>query len=356
MNRADRLLDLFPDAGIDALLVTHLVNVGWVTGFTGSNGLALVAPERRTFVSDFRYVSQAADELTDFEFHQGSRDLNDAVARILPEGELRLGFEDQHLSVRRHGELRELLPERVELVPAGGLVERVRMAKDAREVELIRAAAELADSAMAEVLAQGLAGRTEHEVALALEDAMRHGGADGPSFPSIVAFGPHGALPHAQPREVSIGADQLVVLDWGAALGGYCSDCTRTVATGENVGEEAREVYELVRGAQEAALASVEPGRAGREVDGVARDLIAAGGHGEAFGHPLGHGVGVEVHEAPRLGQQNAEELFPGNVVTVEPGVYLPGRFGVRIEDLVVVTDAGHEVLTSLPKQLTVVG
>jgi Xaa-Pro aminopeptidase len=355
-DRADRLLTLLPDAGVDAVLVTHLVNVGWLTGFTGSNGLAVVAPDRRTFVSDFRYVSQAAEQLTDFSFHQGSRDLNDAVAELLPDGPVRLGFEDQHVSVRRHRVLRELVDDRIELVPAGGLIEQLREVKDAAELDHIRAAAELGDAALHRVLEQGLVGRTEREVAMALEDEMRRAGASAPSFPSIVAAGPHGALPHASPRDVAIAADQLVVIDWGAVLDGYCSDCTRTVATGDGVDAESREVYELVRHAQEVALDGVGPGRTGRELDAAARDLIAAAGHGDAFGHPLGHGVGIEVHEAPRLGQQNAEPVAPGNVITVEPGVYLPERFGVRIEDLVVVTEDGHEVLSTLPKALTVVG
>ena len=355
-TRADRLTALLPDAGVDALLVTHLVNVRWLTGFTGSNGLAVVAPDRREFVSDFRYVAQAAEELTDFTFRRGSRDLNDSIAAALPRGRLRLGFEDQHLSVRRHRELAELLGDRVELIAAGGLVEELRTRKDAGELERMRAAARLADAALERILEQGLVGRTEREVALGLEDEMRRAGATGPSFESIVAAGPHGALPHANPREVAIERDQLVVVDWGALLDGYCSDCTRTVATGEGVGEEAREVYELVRRAQATALAEVGPGRPARELDGAARELIEAAGHGEEFGHPLGHGVGIEVHEAPRLGQQNGAPVEPGNVVTVEPGVYLPERFGVRIEDLVAVTEDGHEVLSSLPKALTIVG
>jgi Xaa-Pro aminopeptidase len=355
-DRADRLQTRLADAGVDVLLVTNLVNVRWLTGFTGSNGLALVGPDRRIFVSDFRYVRQAADELTGFTFHQGSRDLNDAVAELLPAGPVRLGFEDQHVSVRRHRLLAELLGDRVELAAAGGLVEDLRTVKDEAELGRIRAAAALADAALQRTLEGGLVGRTEREVALALEDEMRRLGATGPSFESIVAAGPHGALPHANPRDVPIPPDQLVVIDWGALLDGYCSDCTRTVATGEGISDEAREVYELVRSAQATALAEVGPGRPARELDGAARELIAAAGHGEEFGHPLGHGVGIEVHEAPRLGQQNAEPVQPGNVVTVEPGVYLPERFGVRIEDLVAVTDDGHEVLSALPKDLTVIG
>ena len=211
---------------------------------------------------------------------------------------MRLGFEDAHMSVRTHDRLRGLLDERVSLVGVDGLVEQLRMVKDADEVAAIRAACQLADAALEQVLAEGLIGRTEREVALALEIAMRELGAKRPSFDTIIAAGPHGALPHAQPRDVVIGPDQLVVIDWGAELDGYCSDCTRTVATGP-VSEHAEEIYALVRSAQLAGLEGVAAGRHGREVDAVARQVIADAGHGEHYGHGLGHGVGIEVHEAP---------------------------------------------------------
>jgi Xaa-Pro aminopeptidase len=190
-------------------------------------------------------------------------------------------------------------------------------------------------------------------VAIALEDEMRALGAQRPSFETIVATGPHGALPHAQPRDVVIGPGELVVIDWGAQLDGYCSDCTRTVATGDP-GEEAKEAYDLVLEAQLAGVAAVKAGEGGREVDAVAREVIDAGGHGEHFGHGLGHGVGLDIHESPRLSQRSEDELRAGNVVTVEPGVYLPGRFGIRIEDLVVVTEDGCEILTAVAKELIV--
>ncbi len=206
------------------------------------------------------------------------------------------------------------------------------------------------------VLERGLVGRTEREVAIDLELEMRRLGADGPSFPSIVASGPHGALPHAEPRAEPIARDALVTIDWGAFHEGYCSDCTRTYATGEGVGAQAREVYELVYSAQALALAAVTAGPNGRELDAVAREAIERAGHGEHFGHGLGHGVGMEIHEGPRLSRTAGDDpLLAGNVVTVEPGVYLPGDCGVRIEDLIVVRANGHEVLTGLPKELTVI-
>jgi Xaa-Pro aminopeptidase len=353
-DRAQRLVELLPDAGVDLLLVSALVNVRYMTGYTGSNGLALVGPQARLFVTDFRYVEQAAEEVDPtYDRRQAPQELLDLVGDLLPGGPVRLGFDDAHLTVRQHAKLRELLPERAELVTAGGLVERLRAVKEPEEIELIRRATVLADAALQEILERGLAGRSEREVAAALERAMVQRGATRPSFDSIVAAGPHGALPHAQPRDVEIGSGELVVIDWGAEVDGYCSDCTRTVATGEP-GTEARGIYELVLEAQVAGVEAVRAGVGGREVDAVARHVIEAAGHGDHFGHGLGHGVGSEVHEAPRLSKRSDDQLRSGNVVTVEPGVYLPGRLGVRIEDLVVVGENGAEILTSVDKQLLV--
>ncbi|HWF36743.1 MAG TPA: Xaa-Pro peptidase family protein [Solirubrobacteraceae bacterium] len=351
-GRVERLTELLSEAELDVLLVTELVNVRYLTGFSGTNGIALIGPRTRAFATDFRYVEQAAEQVhSSFARAEASLDLLEAVTDLLPDGELRLGFDDAHMPVRQHARLRELMPGRAELVPAGGMVERVRAIKDAEEVKRIRTSAQLADAAFERIIRDGLIGRTEREVAVALEHDMRQRGARRPSFDSIVATGPHGALPHAQPRDVPIRTGELVVIDWGAELDGYCSDCTRTVAAGEP-SDEAREVYELVLSAQLAGLKDVRAGRGGRDVDSVARAIIERGGHGDEFGHGLGHGVGLEVHEAPRLSQRSEDILAPGNIVTVEPGVYVPGRFGVRIEDLVHVTEGGSEVLNGLSKRL----
>jgi Xaa-Pro aminopeptidase len=354
-GRAEALSAKVADRELHALLVSEPHNLRWLTGFTGTNGLAVVGPDVRVFVTDFRYVEQAEEEVDGaFDRRRGERDLLEDVRAALPERRpLRLGFDDAHTSVRTHGRLGEALDDEVELVAAGGLVEDLRAVKDADELALMRAAAEIADAALRETLEAGLVGRTERAVARALEDAMRNRGAE-PSFPSIVAAGAHGALPHAEPRDVEIPADTLVVIDFGAMLSGYCSDCTRTIATGA-VNGEAGEVYALVLEAQRAGLGAVRPGPAGKEVDAVARSLIDDAGHGDEFGHGLGHGVGLEVHEAPTLSKRGEQHLAAGNVVTVEPGVYLPGQFGVRIEDLVIVTDDGPEVLSSFEKELTVV-
>ncbi|MEA2412412.1 MAG: Xaa-Pro aminopeptidase [Thermoleophilaceae bacterium] len=346
--RADRL-----DLGeLDALVVTNLVNVRYLTGYTGSNGVAVVGPDSRLFFTDFRYMTQAASEVSGFEVVRGERDLLGDVAEAVSG---RVGFEDATLSVRRLSRLQGLVGDGVSLEPAGDLVEELRAVKEPGEVAALRAAAALADGALSKVLARGLVGRTEHEVAVDLEHTMRVLGASEPSFGSIVASGAHGALPHASPRDVEIPADVLVTIDWGAVVDGYCSDCTRTYATGSGVPGDALEVYELVRSVQASSVEAVRAGAHGQEVDALGRAVISDAGHGEHYGHGLGHGVGMEVHEGPNLSPRSEATLEAGNVVTVEPGVYVPGEFGVRIEDLVVVTSDGCDILSSLPKVLTVV-
>jgi Xaa-Pro aminopeptidase len=357
MSRAERLAGAVAERELDALLVSDLVNVRYLTGYTGSNGLAIIGPDLRRFLTDFRYSSQVEREVPD-EWARVTvvQDLLNAVPEQLGEGTRRLGFDDADLSVRAHAKLAEMIPG-VELVPAGGMVEALRAIKDDLEVARIRGAAQLADEALDEVLEHGLAGRTEREVAFALEMAIRRRGAEGVAFDSIVASAEHGALPHATPRDVQIPRDVLVTIDWGARHEGYCSDCTRTFATGEHIGDEARAIYGLVLRAQQAALNAVRPGPTGKELDAVAREVIDAAGHEEHFGHGLGHGVGLAVHEGPRLSRRGGDAaLEAGNVVTIEPGVYVPGELGVRIEDLVVVTRDGRDVLSSLPKSLQVVG
>jgi Xaa-Pro aminopeptidase len=354
--RADRLTASLADRGLDGLLVSEPAGLRYLTGYTGSNGLAVLTGGRRVFATDFRYVEQSAEEVDpSFERLIVSQDLLGAVGQMLGPEVRRLGFDDAHVTVALHRRLAALLGADVELVPAGGLIEDLRRVKDQEELRAIAAATAIADAALESVLAGGLVGRTEREVALQLEFEMRRRGASGPSFDSIVAAGPHGALPHAQPRDVPIPADTLVVIDWGARVDGYCSDCTRTVATGK-IGEPMRDVYELVLRAQLTALEAVRAGADGLALDALARDIIDAAGHREHFGHGLGHGVGLEIHEAPTLTfRRNDQTLRAGDVVTVEPGVYLPGEFGVRIEDLVVVGQDGPTVLTAIPKALRTV-
>jgi Xaa-Pro aminopeptidase len=338
--------------------------VRYITGFTGSNAAVVLAANGGAsagagdrFYTDFRYATQSSEQVApEFAREIVAGNLLEAAARELPGGG-RLGFDEDYLTVADHARVREQLAQTWELARCAGAVRRVRAVKDAGEIERMRAAAQLADEALDSVLAAGVVGRTEHEVAVELETRMRELGAEGPSFSSIVAAGAHGALPHAKPRSCEIEPDVLLTIDWGALLDGYCSDCTRTYATGPRVSEQACEVYALVLAAQEAALAAVRPGISGRELDAVAREVVEAAGHGAHFGHGLGHGVGLEVHEGPRLSKTAPPDpLLEGNAVTIEPGVYLPGSLGVRIEDLVIVTAAGPDVLTRRSKELTVIG
>jgi Xaa-Pro aminopeptidase len=345
--RADRLVDVLIERELDSLLVTGLVNVRYLTGFTGTNGACIVTRDERLFLTDFRYVEQASEQVRGFEPVRAERDMLADLAQRLTG---RAGFEDHLMTVKSFRKVEEKAGDGVELVAAGEVVEGLREVKDDAELSAMRAAAELADEVYGILRDRGLAGRTEAEVARELEREFRERGAE-PSFPPIVAAGAHGARPHAEPREVKIERDTLVVVDMGAELDGYCSDCTRTFATGE-LDHEAADVYELVRAAQQAGLDAIVPGKPCREVDAAARAVIDDAGHGEEFGHGLGHGVGLEVHEGPRLTKTAEGELREGNVVSVEPGVYLPGRFGVRIEDLVAVTAEACEIMTPFPKTL----
>ena len=352
--RADRVSARLRERELDCLVVASRPNLRYLTGFTGSNGLCVVGPETRRFVSDFRYMERAAREVDGFEVERAPAEFLAALKTGWAEGSVRLGFEDHLVTVRQHARLRELLPGNVELVAAGGVVEEERAIKEPAELDAIAAAAAMADDALEEVLGGGLAGRSEREVALAIEDAVRRRGGE-PSFDSIVAGGANGSSPHAAPGSDPIAHGTLVTIDWGATVDGYHSDCTRTFATGD-IADELRDIYELVERAQAAALDAVRAGPEGREVDAIARDMIAAAGHGEHFGHGLGHGVGLELHEAPRLGTTAADALRAGHVVTVEPGVYVPGLGGVRIEDLVAVTEDGRRVFSGLSKQLVTIG
>lgn len=349
-GRGDRLEALLAERELDRMLVTDLTNVRYLTGFTGTNGACVCGPGVRLFLTDFRYTERAATEVEGWEAVTISNDWLQGIADRL---EGRVGFEDDQMSVRLLGKLKEKLAEGTEMVAAGGRVEELRRVKDSEELAKIAEASMLTDEVWRWTLERGLAGRREREVARAAEARIRELGGD-PSFPAIVAAGTNGALPHAEPGEREIGRGELVVFDMGAKVDGYCSDGTRTFATGE-LDPEAREVYEVVREAQAAALEAIRAGVKGEDVDSAARRVIDDAGHGEHFGHALGHGVGLEVHEGPRLAQRSDDVLAPGEVVTVEPGVYLPGKLGVRIEDLVVVTEDGLRNLSSLPKELQIV-
>jgi Xaa-Pro aminopeptidase len=349
-GRGERLEQELAERELDRMLVTDLTNVRYLTGFTGTNGACICGSGVRLFLTDFRYSERAEAEVEGWETVTAGGDWLGAIAERL---QGRVGFEDDHMSVRLLEKLEAKLPDGVEMVAAGGRVEELRRVKDAGELALIEEASKLADEVWRWSLEAGLAGRSEREVARAAEARIREHGGE-PSFPAIVAAGPNGALPHAEPGEREIGRGELVVFDMGAQIDGYCSDGTRTFATGDP-GKEAVEVYEAVLEAQASSLRAVEAGAKGEEVDKVARAVIERAGHGDRFGHGLGHGVGLEVHEAPRLSLRSDDVLAAGEVVTVEPGIYLPGKLGVRIEDLVVVAEDGARNLSSLPKELQLV-
>ena len=339
--------------GLDALLVSHLPNIRYLTGFTGSAGLLLVRPDATTLITDFRYAVQAPNEAGSaavVEIDQKSvwDRLGRLLAGVAPGA---LGIEAQALSVRDAERVAGLTRDRV--VPTSDLVERLRAIKSPEEVAAIRAAADLAQAALAEVLPTVRPGLTELEIAATLEAALRRRGSEWHPFPTIVASGPRAALPHARTSPRTVQAGEWLLLDFGAQVDGYCADLTRTVVVGARADERQRTIYDLVRTAQRRALEHLRAGMTGREGDALARDVIAARGFGEAFGHSLGHGLGLEVHEGPRLAPTADAPLPLHAVVTVEPGIYLPGWGGVRLEDdaylgpdgMVVLSDGRTELM-----------
>jgi Xaa-Pro aminopeptidase len=337
-------------ARLDApLLVTNLTNVFYLTGFESSNAALLVDPDREPqLFTDFRYL-QAAQAIGGVEVVMTKRSLLRDVAGRL-EGQL--AFEADALP---YSQFQVLAGGGLDLVPTTGLVERLRAVKDESELAKIARAAKVAERAFEALTAETWIGRTERDVAWRLRQLMHAHGADGVSFDSAIAAGANGSLPHADPSEQVIETRRLVVADFGARLDGYCSDCTRTLATGP-LPKELRRIYDVCREAQEATVAQICAGMTGVEADAIARGIIDEAGYGEQFGHGLGHGVGLQVHEAPRLSTESTDTLEAGNVVTIEPGIYVPGLGGVRIEDLAIVREDGVELLTSFPKDLLVVG
>lgn len=333
-------------AGLEQALVTHLPNIRYLTGFTGTAGLLLVGPSQTVLLTDFRYASQAEREAGTVAIVVIERaNTWDRLARLLREaGSGPLGFEASALTARDLARLTGLsgaVPR-----PMEDLVEGLRVVKDASEVEAIRRAAALALESLDEVLPGVRPGLTELEVAAELERALRRRGSEWHPFPTIVASGPRSALPHAATTARVIGPGEWLLLDFGAQVDGYCADISRTVVVGARADARQREVYEVVRQAQVRAREGVRAGQTGREADQLARGPITEAGYGEAFGHSLGHGLGLEVHEAPRLSQTSDLAVPPGAVVTIEPGIYLPGWGGVRLEDDVHLTPGGPVLLS----------
>ena len=332
-------------AGVDALLVMHPPNIRYLTGFTGSAALLLMQPARTVLVTDFRYAVQAEQEAGTAAIIEIERSsVWDRLRRVLDKAPPdALGIEAHAVTVRDAERIGEQLRGRV--VPTRDLVERLRVSKAPGEVAAIRAAAELAQHALAEILPTVRAGERELDVASRLEGTLRRLGSEWHPFQTIVASGPRSALPHARTTARQLARGEWLLLDFGAQVDGYCADLTRTVAIGR-ADERQREVYEIVRAAQERARLGVRAGMTGREADALARDPISARGFGDAFGHSLGHGLGLEVHEAPRLAATADEPIPMGAVVTVEPGIYLPGWGGVRLEDDIHLGPDGPELLS----------
>jgi Xaa-Pro aminopeptidase len=333
------------------MLVTHLPNVRWLCGFTGSAGSLLVTPAEAVFFTDFRYRVQAAREVRAARKVEHAGGAAAAVAAAAKEGRLRrLGFEAERMTVAAHADLAAALPG-VRLVPLRETVESLRAVKDDGEIAAIRSALAVAATALSGVVRR-LRGSSEVEVAERLRAAIRRGGGEQESFPTIVAAGPRGAQPHAVPTSNRIGGGDLVVIDYGVRLRGYCSDLTRTFSP-QKWELKARRIYQTVLEAQRAAIGVIGPGVKASAVDAAARSLIDRAGYGACFGHGTGHGVGLEVHEKPTLSPKSGDILLPGMVVTVEPGIYLEKYGGVRIEDMVLVTTTGCEVMSRrVPKLL----
>ena len=348
--RRHALGGLLAHADLSALLVTKPVNVRYLTGFTGSYGALLLLHDRTLFFTDGRYRHQAAAEVPGAEVVLAPADLIGAVAGVVRTAGNGLGFEPGGLTWGEGQRLRSALPGQA-VVPAPPLVEELREVKDERELAAMREAARLGGEALEGLLSALREGVTERQAAVDLELAMRRLGADGLAFDTIVAFGEQAAEPHHHPGDRPLRAGDLVKVDFGARVDGYCADMTRTVVLGQ-ASQRQRDLYELVRSAQAAGLACLEAGVPAGEVDRACRQPIAEAGLGDSFPHPTGHGIGLEIHEAPRLRAGSRERVAAGTPVTVEPGVYLPGFGGVRIEDLVVARPGGHELLTTVPKEL----
>lgn len=352
MERVKRLREKMQAIKLDAYVVSRPENLRYLSGFSGGEGILFILQDKAYLLTDFRYMEQATAEAPEFEIVQIKENLY-APLKIKGGEHARIGFEGDFLTFAEYRKLQEELPEAT-FVSIPEAVTSLRSVKDAEEIALIRHAVRAADEAFNVILQESLCGETEEQISLALEFAMRKAGTSGRSFDFIVASGWRGALPHgtASPKRVEQG--EFLTLDFGGVFQGYCSDITRTLAIGEP-DDKQREIYEVVLQAQKAGIKAVKPGLTGKEVDAVARGVIEAHGYGEFFGHSLGHSVGLAIHEGPNLGPREERKLEPGMILTVEPGIYIPNWGGIRIEDMVVVTETGCEVLTQAPKDLIII-
>ena len=359
-DRIDRLRQLLREESLDALLVTNAHNRRYLSGFAGSAGSLLISDAGAGLATDFRYWEQAESQAPDFALCKQEGSLAEWLPRLLELGGgdglggKKLGFEAADLSVGRHKQFRRVISEmppqrRPGLVQTEGLVERLRSVKDPAESAALERAVRLADQAFQDLVSRLEPGWTETQLAWEMERYAREHGAEAMSFPTIVGAGPWGAMPHCHPRDVAIDAGQPIVIDMGVVVDGYCSDMTRTIVLGQPDGRFA-EIYDIVLTAQETAEATIESGMSGAAAHQIAHDVIAKAGYGERFGHGLGHGVGLEIHESPRVGKSSEDTLQDGMIITVEPGIYLPGWGGVRIEDMGIMEGGLFRPFTTAPK------
>ncbi|EMF0171201.1 M24 family metallopeptidase [Enterococcus hirae] len=352
MLRVEKLRKKMQEENLDSFLITSPYNLRYLTNFTGTTGLAVITLEKAFFITDFRYTEQAAAQAQGFEIIKNVGPIFEEVADLVQKEGLReLGFEETTVSFLEYSVLEEIID--AQLIPISGMIEELREIKDEEEIAIIEKACSIADLAYDHILKMIQPGMTEIEVANQLDFYMRSLGASGVSFETIVASGLRSAMPHGVASKKIIEQGDLITIDFGCYYEGYVSDMTRTFAIGDP-GEQLKEIYQIVLEAQLAVLEVAKPGVTGKQLDAVARNYITKHGYGEAFGHSTGHGIGLEIHEGPNVSVRAEKQFVPGNIITDEPGIYLPGIGGVRIEDDLLITSDGNRVLTHSPKELII--
>ncbi|SFD53267.1 Xaa-Pro aminopeptidase [Lentibacillus persicus] len=350
MGKLAELRRKLNEENLDAILINSPINRRYITGFTGTAGAAVVTQNDARFITDFRYIEQASEQAVDFTIVEHKQPIHNEISEQLKQMSVkRIGFEKDHVTFSTYEKYNETLE--TELVPVSGLVEDLRLVKSDEELEHLKRAAKIADDAFDHIQNYIKPGVKEIDISNELEFFMRRQGAASSSFDIIVASGYRAALPHGVASEKEIQNGELVTMDYGALLDGYCSDTTRTVAVGE-ISDRLKTIYDTVLEAQLRGVANIKPGMTGKEADALTRDYIDSKGFGDYFGHSTGHGLGMEVHEGPALSFKSDKKLEPGMVVTVEPGIYIPDVGGCRIEDDIVITETGNDRLTRAPKEL----
>ncbi len=353
MNRIENVQNKLTDYGVDALLVTNMYNVRYLANFTGTTGLIVVTKDEAYFVTDFRYTEQAAEQAKGFTIVQNEGLIYNEVANIVKEDQMeQLGFEEENITYATYQKINDMIP--CELVPTSGIVEKLREVKSEEEIEIIQKAVNIAEKAYNYILGFIKPGMTEIEVANELDFYMRNLGATGVSFDTIVASGVRSAMPHGVASNKVIEEGDMVTIDFGCYYEGYASDMTRTFAVGDP-GEKLKEIYAIVQEANRRVTEVAKAGMTGAELDAVARDYITEKGYGEQFGHTTGHGLGLEVHEGPSISYRNEDKLVENNIVTNEPGIYIAGLGGVRIEDDLVIKEDGNVNLMTSQKDLIII-